>query len=88
MTKTILSLSAFIASAFATQLTTETESTSQASAPFSGKMNMRKGLLPPEGTLWRGSTIDLEGKLGQGWEAGADPKDFEEEYGQPLHIYR
>ena len=89
MQKTILPLSALIGSSLATQLTSEAQTTSQAkAAPFSGMMNMRKGLLPPEGTLWRGSTIDVNGILEGSWSAGADPKDFEAYYGQPLHIYR
>ena len=88
MQKTILPLSALIVSSLATQLTTEAQTTSQAKAPFSGMMNMRKGLLPPEGKLWRGSTIDVNGILPGDWKSGADPRDFEAYYGEPLHIYR
>ena len=88
MQKTILPLSALIVNSLATQLTTEAETTTQAKAPFSGLMNMRKGLLPPEGKVWRGSTIDVNGVFEGDWKSGADPKDFEEYYGETLHIYR
>ena len=47
--------------------------------------NMQKGLLPPEGTVWRGSTINWDdGNSYEGCEVG----NFEETYGVPLHIYR
>ena len=51
-------------------------------------MNQRPGLLPPEGTVWRGSTIDYDGIFDGDWTNGADPYQFEEYYGQPIHIYR
>ena len=39
--------------------------------------NMRPGLVPPEGTMWRGSTIDTngdyDGRIVGDWTAGADP---------------
>ena len=57
------------------------------------KPNMRPGLLPPEGTMWRGATIETppnnkSGHFTGGWGIGADPQEFEDYYGQPLHIYR
>ena len=47
--------------------------------------NMRPGLLPPEGKVWRGSTIPKE--HGALW-SGVDPHIFEDRYGQPLSIYK
>ena len=48
--------------------------------------NMRKGLIPPEGKVWRGSTIPRE--HGLRWTKGVDPNAFEERYGLPLSIYK
>lgn len=80
----ILSLAAFVATTLATQLKTE----AKAQAGPNMLPNLRPGLVPPEGTMWRGATIDTNGVLSGGWMAGADPDEFEEYYGQPLHIYR
>ena len=57
------------------------------------KPNLRPGLVPPEGTMWRGATIEtppnnLSGAFTGDWTKGADPQEFEDYYGQPLHIYR
>ena len=48
--------------------------------------NMQEGLLPPDGKIWRGSTIDSKLEVSS-W-AGTDPNYFEEEYGVPLQIFR
>ena len=54
--------------------------------------NQRAKLRPPEGTIWRGATITYEEPARQyiqsTWMEGADPRDFEEYYNVPLHIYR
>ena len=68
----------------ATLITSETESTGGPNM----MINMRPGLVPPEGTMWRGSTIETNGPLSGSWMTGADPDEFEQYYGQPLHIYR
>ena len=47
--------------------------------------NMQKNLLPPEGSMWRGATID--GPDGGNWN-GTDPDIFERKFGEPLHIFR
>merc|ERR1719277_2603077 len=49
--------------------------------------NEMKGLVPPKGTLWRGSTHwNPNGtSLGNG---KYDPLQFNTEWGVPLHIYR
>ena len=47
--------------------------------------NMQPGLLPPEGTMWRGATIDTPD--GADW-SGTDPNIFEQKYGIPLQIFR
>ena len=49
-------------------------------------LNMREGLLPPDGKIWRGSTIDSNLEVSS-W-SGTDPNYFEEEYGVPIQIYR
>ena len=69
MPSSILSLATFVATTLATQLTTE----SKAQAGPNMLPNMRPGLVPPEGTMWRGATIDTNGVLDGGWMAGADP---------------
>ena len=51
-------------------------------------MNMRPGLIPPEGTMWRGATMDPNGIFDGGWARGTDPQQHEDYYGKPLHIYR
>ena len=46
-------------------------------------MNMRPGLLPPEGTLWRGATMENNkagGIFEGGWSEGVDPYQFEDYY--------
>ena len=46
---------------------------------------MQPGLLPPEGFMWRGATIDATD--GGHWE-GTDPTIFESKFDVPLHIFR
>ena len=46
---------------------------------------MQPGLLPPEGFMWRGATIDAPD--GGHWE-GTDPTIFESKFDVPLHIFR
>ena len=50
--------------------------------------NLLPGLVPPEGAIWRGATIDGSGPLESDWTLGADPNEFEDYYHYPLHIYR
>ena len=44
-------------------------------------------LLPPEGKIWRGSTMQPR-TYDEGSWYGMNPYDFEERYGEPLHIMR
>ena len=67
MQNTVLSLSTLVAASFATLLNTGVEESSHT------LMNMRPGLIPPEGTMWRGSTMDPNGIFEGGWAAGTDP---------------
>merc|ERR1711981_596077 len=51
--------------------------------------NLREGLLPPDGTAWRGSTHwhrtdSITGKVIEKY----DPSTYTDEFGVPLHIYR
>ena len=47
--------------------------------------NLLPGLLPPEGTVWRGSTIAWDDGNSY-W--GCPVENFETNYGVPVHIYR
>ena len=51
--------------------------------------NRQDGLLPPEGSIWRGSTMEdvISGHTAGSW-SGVDPHVFEDVYDVPLHIYR
>lgn len=48
--------------------------------------NMQEGLLPPN-KIWRGSTMQ-PGYFDTGSWYGMNPYEFEERYGEPLHIMR
>ena len=85
MQKTILPLSLLVVGSMATRLASkETDGTEGPNM----MPNMRPGLVPPEGTMWRGATIDGDGPLDSSWMNGTNPDDFEAYYGQPLHIFR
>ena len=43
-------------------------------------MNLIPGLVPPEGTIWRGATISSDGPLEGSWTYGTDPDVFEAYY--------
>jgi len=50
--------------------------------------NMQTDLLPPDGTVWRGSTHFHENNENGEVTAKYDPRTYKTEWGVPLHIYR
>ena len=68
MQNTVLSLATFVAASVATTLNTGVEEGGNM------LMNMRPGLVPPEGTMWRGATMDTNGIFEGGWASGTDPQ--------------
>ena len=82
MYKTYLSLSALFAGSIGVGLQAEQKGQDLVERP-NGLMNMRPGLLPPEGTLWRGATMENNkagGIFEGGWSEGVDPYQFEDYY--------